>query len=234
MLKFWSLCFQNHCPEKKLPTIEYRKASLYESGGYYPFSCGAATSRRSLAEWIISVVGAPEQKAVEILSIVHKMFRGKSVDLRWWQEGPPSYDSKSNSSGMWVGYDPVRGCFDVPQRYSDSSITLVYYSNGCDPRDLFQSIPGRELMLYTTSRLLVPVSDYIFDKESCEKVICSEYSPLYQIEIGSSKYNAPVPIKALHIFQEGLLQQGGALYTLGEMNESFTCFDTKRWARRKR
>lgn len=222
-----------HRLEKIPAPIEYRKAYFTKSAAYYTSFCDATASKRTDKKWLVSVVGAPEQKAVEILDIAGKIFQGKSVKLRWWKDEPPRYDCKGTSSGEWVGYDPERGCFDVPQIDSGYEVTLLYYSDGCDPLALLREIPRGDFMLYRPARMLVAVSDYVFDKKSCERVVCSEYSPLYDIKSSESCYYAPLPILALASFPEALFQEGGEMYTLGEINESLSSFKKKRWARRE-
>lgn len=219
---------------KASPAIEYRKASYTKPTAYYVSYCSAAKNKQRATKWLVSVVGAPEEKAVEILNIVRTAFEGEiSVTLRWWYDAPPGYDRKntpSGPSGIWVGYDPKKGIVPVPQRERANEITLLYYSNGCDPCGLLSNTPAGEFMMYHTNRMLIPVADYIFDKESCKAVICSEYSPLYQIKTGSSRYYAPVPIMYLDCVSKGLTQRGGVKHTLGDMNNSFTEFQKKRLA----
>lgn len=227
----WTLFGGGHRPEKVPSPIEYRKACFAKSAAYYASWCNAAASKKPDIVWLVSVVGAPENKAAEILGIAAKLFQGKSVKLRWWKDEPPRYDCKSFSSGQWVGYDADRGRFESPPIDSGAEITFLYYSDGCDPFALIRNIPEGDFMIYRTRRMLVAVSDYVFDKKSCETVVCSEYSPMYEIKSYASRYYAPLPILSLASYPDALFQIGGEMYTLGEMNESFDRFKKKRRAR---
>lgn len=216
----------------KTTAVVYRPACFTKSVAYYSSECNAPASKRCASTWLVSVVGASEQKAVEILRIVGNMFGSSHVQLRWWHEFPPSYDcksegggdkslkndSKSNANGSWVGYDPKSGCFDVPQKDSGAEITFLYYSDGCDPYALLRSIPGGDVLIFPTLRMLVPISDYVFDEKSCKTVVCCEFCPFLNINCGHSSYYAPLIVELLSQYRDALVQEGGKMRTLGEMN----------------
>lgn len=149
---------------------------------------------------IVNVVGAPQDPARRIFEIISKKQEMSQAELWWWNEDSPDQHSEmSTAKGNWEKYEVGKGFHKMELRQDTSvcHILVLYYRDGHDPVRLLSAAFKKSVLPFTPFYTLLPLAEYVLDRSSSRKVLCSENTPLLEVTTYRDTHAAPLTIDHL-------------------------------------
>lgn len=169
---------------------------------------------------ILHLLGASQESAERVFTVLSTKHYLSGIELKWWRELPPDFDGKHGDKGEWVGYNSRRGFYEIPQKNDIHfhNVFMLYYSDGPDPARLLEEAFEEGVLATDPSHLIIPVSEFILDRQSCYNITSSERAPLLRVKVGWRTYCAPYTVRHLGELPTGeFYQRGEDKSILGEL-----------------
>lgn len=172
---------------------------------------------------VLYIIGATEETAIRVLSVIAEYVDLANTELKWWRDGPPAYDANAVSSGNWMRFHPQQGSFEVPYEKDSCAHTvfMLYYSNGQDPASIMDEFRESGMLPMCSSYLIFPIAEYIFDVDACKRIVSTPGCPVLRVQKYRQQYLAPITVRQLaEISLHDQLQRAETIKVrLGDFNE---------------